>query len=87
MVKRKQQVEVLHHMTGQNGLAWSAYRAFYIDLFSCCMAAPELTPGCERLWEYWLKGIVAQAVETNYMFRHVSPCEGSPAVVPSSTRR
>ena len=87
MVKRKQQVEELHHMTGQNGLAWSAYRAFYIDLFSCCMAAPELTPGCERLWEYWLKGIVAQAVATNIMFQHVSPCEGSPAVVVSNTFR
>lgn len=87
MVKRKHQVEVLHHMTRQNGLAWSAYRAFYIDLFSCCMAAPQLTPGCERLWEYWLKGIMAQAVATNYMFRHVSPCEGSPAVVVSNTFR
>ena len=88
MLKRKQQVEVLHRLTGQNDLAWSAYRSFYRDLFLCCMAAPESTTGCERLWEYWLKGIVGEVVASKYRLLYISSCEGSqvPVAISSAFR-
>jgi len=86
MLKRKPRVELLLPMTG-NDLAWSAYRAFYIDLCLCCLAAPRSTPECRAvgLVECLVKGIVDQAVAMSNLFQHVPPCDGSPAVVPSNT--
>ena len=64
-IKGVKYVERLYADTSDNHLAWSARRSFYLDAFCCCREWGK----CERLWRFWIRGIVSQIAITRLYFK------------------
>ena len=64
-IKGVKYVERLYADTSDNHLAWSARRSFYLDAFCCCRVWGK----CERLWRFWIRGIVSQIAITRLYFK------------------
>ena len=72
MSQKAHRIDKMYSEIKSDHLAWAARKTFYIDLFCCCLHNNE---GCERVWRFWLQGIVSQIATVNIHFNRYQQCK------------